>query len=145
MLNTLLLIIYNLFNFIVPAPSITVTNDTVTVDSTATLMCTSSISNISVSFGYQWTGPDNLVISGEIDGILMIPNVDVDDAGQYMCTSTASYNGSEVNTTYVMDFMNTASVDLTVKRKLIYIIILFHYSLMISYEMKSIFTLTNTM
>ena len=104
------------------APSITVANDTVTVDSIATLMCTSSISGISVSFGYQWTGPDNLVISGEIDGILMIPNVDVDDAGQYMCTSTASYTGSEVNTIYVMGSMNTASVYLAIISKLIHFI-----------------------
>ena len=44
--------------------------------------------------------------------------MDVDDAGQYMCIITASYTGIEVNTTYVMDSMNTASAYLTVKHKL---------------------------
>ena len=73
-------------------------------------------------FHNQWTGPDNLVISGETDGTLIISSVDVDDAGQYMCIITASYTGSEVNTTYVMDSMNTASAYLTVKRKLVEII-----------------------
>ena len=77
---------------ILPAPSITVTNDTVTYNSTATLICLSSINNINVSFVYEWIGPANLVISGETDGILIISSVDVDDAGEYMCTSTASYN-----------------------------------------------------
>ena len=48
--------------------------------------------------------------------------MDVDDAGQYMCIITASYTGSEVNTTYVMNSMNTASAYLTVKRKLVEII-----------------------
>ena len=76
---------------IVPAPSITVTNDTVRDNSTATLVCLSSINDISVSFVYEWIGPDNLLISGETDVILIISSVDVDDAGQYMCTSTASY------------------------------------------------------
>ena len=78
---------------IVPAPSITVTNYTVTDNSTATLACLSSINDISFSFVYEWIGPDNLVISGETDVILIISSVDVhvDDAGQYMCTSTASY------------------------------------------------------
>ena len=56
---------------ILTAPSITVTNDTVTDDSTPTLVCLSSISDISVSFVYRWTGPHNLVISGETDGILI--------------------------------------------------------------------------
>ena len=45
-------------------------------------------------------------------------NMDVDDAGQYMCIITASYTGIEVNTTYVMDSMYTASAYLTVKLKL---------------------------
>ena len=76
---------------IVPAPSITVTNDTVTDNSTATLVCSSSINDICFSFVYEWIGPDNLVISGETDGILIISIVHVDDAGQYMCTSTARY------------------------------------------------------
>ena len=102
---------------IVPAPLITVTNDTVTDDSTAILVCLSSISDISVSFVYQWTGPDNLVISGETDGTLIISRVDVDDAGQYMCTSTASYTGSEVDSKYVIDSMNKASVYLTIRGK----------------------------
>ena len=84
-------------------------------------MCTSSISGISVSFGYQWTGPDGGV-SGGTNGILSISNVDVDDVGQYMCTSTASYTGSEVNTIYVMDSMNTASVYLAIISKLIHFI-----------------------
>ena len=104
--------------FIVPAPSITVTNDTVTDDSTATLACLSLISNISVSFVYKWRGPDNQVISGETDGTLIISSVGVDDAGQYMCTSTASYTGNEVDSKYVIDSMNTASVYLAIIGKL---------------------------
>ena len=101
---------------IVPAPLITVTNDTVTDDSTAILVCLSSISDIhvSVSFVYEWTGPDNLVISGETDGTLIISRVDV---GQYMCISTASYTGSEVDSKYVIDSMNKASVYLTIRGK----------------------------
>ena len=83
-------------------------------------MCTSSISDISVSFVYQWTGPDNLVISGETNDTLMISNVGVDDAGQYMCTYTASYTGSEVADFYVMDSMGTIFVHLTVSRKLVH-------------------------
>ena len=71
---------------ILPTPSISVTNDTVTDKSTATLICLSSINSISVSFVYEWIWPDNLVISGETDGILIISSVDVDDAGVYMCT-----------------------------------------------------------
>ena len=104
-----------------PKPLIVVTNDTATVGFTATLVC-SSFSKISVSYVYEWTGPDNLVISGGTDGILIISSVGVDDAGQYMCTSTASYTGNAVNTTYVMKSMNTASAYLTVKRKLVEII-----------------------
>ena len=73
---------------IVPAPSITVTNDTVTDNCTATLFCLSSLNDISVCFVYKWTGS---VISGETDGILIKSSVVVYDAGQYMCTSTASY------------------------------------------------------
>ena len=103
---------------IVPAPLITVTNDTVTDDSTATLVCLSSISDISVSFVYQWTGPDNVAISEETDGTLFISTMGVDDAGQYMCTSTASYTGSEVDSEYVIDSMNTASVYLAIIGKL---------------------------
>ena len=38
--------------------------DTVTYNSTATLICLSSINDISVSFVYEWIGTDNLVISG---------------------------------------------------------------------------------
>ena len=102
---------------IVPAPLITVTNDTVTDDSTATLVCLSSIIDISVSFVYEWTGPDNLVIYGETDGTLIISSVDVDDAGQYMCTSTASYTGSEVESKYVIDSRNKACVYLTIRGK----------------------------
>ena len=94
--------------------AITVTNHTVTDDSTATLVCLSSINDISVSFVYEWTGTDNLVISGETDGILIISTMGVDDAGQYMCTSTASYTGSEVDSKYVIDSMNTASVYLAI-------------------------------
>ena len=104
--------------FIVPAPSITVTNDTVTDDSTATLACLSLISDTSVSFVYKWRGPNNLLISGETDGTLIISSVGVDDAGQYMCTSTASYTGNEVDSKYVIDSMNTASVYLAVIGKL---------------------------
>ena len=63
---------------IVPASSITVTNDTVTYNSTATLVCLSSINNISVIVVYEWIGLDILVISGETDGISV---VDVDDDG----------------------------------------------------------------
>ena len=63
---------------IVPASSITVTNDTVTYNSTATLVCLSSINNISVIVVYEWIGLDILVISGETDGISVI---DVDDDG----------------------------------------------------------------
>ena len=74
----------------------------------------SSISDISVSFVYKWTGPDNLVISRETDDTLIISRVDVDDAGQYMCTSTASYTGSEVDSKYIMDSMNTTSVYLAI-------------------------------
>ena len=77
----------------------------------------SSISDISVSFVYKWTGPDNLVISGETDGTLIISSVGVDDAGQYMCTSTASYTGNEVDSKYVMDSMNKTSVYLTIRGK----------------------------
>ena len=77
----------------------------------------SSISDKSVSFVYKWRGPDNLLISGETDGTLIISSVGVDDAGQYMCIITASYTGSEANTTYVMDSMNTGSAYLIVKRK----------------------------
>ena len=77
----------------------------------------SSISDISVSFVYKWTGPDNLVISRETDGTLIISDVGVDDAGQYMCTSTASYTGSEVDSKYVIDSMNTASVYLAILGK----------------------------
>ena len=102
---------------IVPAPSITVTNDTVTDYSIATLVCLSSISDISVSFVYKWTGPDNLVISGETDGTLIISNVDVDEAGQYMCASTASYTGSEVESKYIIDSRNKTSVYLTIRGK----------------------------
>ena len=76
---------------IVPAPINYCSNDTVTDNSTATLVCLSSINDISVSFVNEWTGPDNLLISGETDGILIISSVGVADAGQYMCTSTASY------------------------------------------------------
>ena len=85
---------FNIDNQVVQSICISVTNDTVTDDSTATLVCLSSICNtgISVSFVYEWTGPDNLVISGETDGtLIIISSVDVDDAGQYRCTSTASY------------------------------------------------------
>ena len=64
---------------IVPAPSITVNNDTV-IDNN-TLVCLSSIEDISVSFVYEWIGPDNLVISGETDDILIISSVDMDDIG----------------------------------------------------------------
>ena len=78
----------------------------------------SSISDISVSFVYKWTGPDSLVISGETDGTLIISSVGVDDAGQYMCTSTASYTGSEVESKYVIDSKNTASVYLAIIGKL---------------------------
>ena len=46
---------------------------------------------------------------------LFIQIVGVDDAGQYMCIIIA---GSEVNTTYVIDSMNTAYVYLFVKCKL---------------------------
>ena len=64
---------------ILTAPSITVNNDD---DSTATLMCLSSISDVSVSFVYKWMEPDNPVISGETDGIILIIfTVGVDDAG----------------------------------------------------------------
>ena len=49
------------------------------------------------------------------DSLLSISNVDVDDAGQYMCTSTASYNDN----IYVLDSNNTASVYLIVQRKLV--------------------------
>ena len=111
------LITYYKFIFLVPAPSITVTNDTVADNSTATLVCLSSISDISVSFVYEWTGPDNLVISGETDGTLIISSVGVDDAGQYMCRSTASYTGNEVDAIYIIESMNTASVYLTVRGK----------------------------
>ena len=52
-----------------------------TDDSTATLLCLSSICDISVSFVYEWTGHDNPVISGETDGILIISTMCVDDAG----------------------------------------------------------------
>ena len=62
-------------------PSITITNDTVTDDSTATLLCLSSICDIRVSFVYEWTGLDNPVISGETDGILIVSTMGVDDAG----------------------------------------------------------------
>ena len=68
-------------------------------------------------FFNQWRGPDTLVLSEGIDPTLVMQNVDVDDAGQYMCIITASYTGSEVNTTYVMDSMNTGSAYLIVKRK----------------------------
>ena len=78
----------------------------------------SSISDISVSFVYKWTGPDNLAISGETDGTLIISRVDVGDAGQYMCTSTASYTGSEVESKYVIDSRNKASVYLAIIGKL---------------------------
>ena len=77
---------------------------------------------MSVSFVYKWAGPDNLVISGETNGTLIISRVDFDDAGQYMCIIIASYTGSKVNTTYVMDSVNTASAYLTVKSKLVEII-----------------------
>ena len=49
--------------------------------STATVLCLSSICDISVSFDYEWTVPNHLVISGETDGILIISTMDVDDAG----------------------------------------------------------------
>ena len=80
------------------------------------------IGDISVSFVYKWTGPDNQVISGETDGTLIISGVGIDDAGQYMCTSTASYNGSEVDSKYVMDSMNKTSVYLAVRCKFNWII-----------------------
>ena len=83
-------------------------------------MCTSSISdNININFVYQWTRPNNEIISGGTNGTLMIFNVGVDDAGQYMCTSTASYTGNEVNDYYVMDSMNTAFVYLIITCKLV--------------------------
>ena len=78
----------------------------------------SSISDISVSFVYKWRGHDNQVISGETDGTLIISSVGVDDAGHYMCTSTASYTGNEVDSKYVIDSMNTASVYLAIIGKL---------------------------
>ena len=82
----------------------------------------SLIGDISVSFVYKWTGPDNQVISGETDGTLIISGVGIDDAGQYMCTSTASYTGSEVDSKYVMDSMNKTSVYLAVRGKFSWII-----------------------
>ena len=87
-LNTSAITIINTGLLIVTAPSITVTNDTVTDDSTATLFCLSSINDIRFSFVYKWRGP---VISEETDGILIKSSVVVYDAVQYMCTSTASY------------------------------------------------------
>ena len=73
--------INQLVYFASTCPSITVPNDTVTDDSTATVMCLSSICDISVSFDYEWTVPNHLVISVETDGILIISTVGVDDAG----------------------------------------------------------------
>ena len=126
-LNTSSIIIPNnmVINFIVPGPSITVTNDTVEVGSTATLVCFASIiSNMSgILYFSQWTGSYTLDLSEGINSTLVIENVDVDDAGQYMCIITACYTGSEVNTTYVMDAMNTASAYLTVKLKLVELIL----------------------
>ena len=46
-----------------------------------TLVRLSSISDISVSFVYEWTGPNNRVISGKTDGIFIIATMGVDDAG----------------------------------------------------------------
>ena len=119
-LNTSSITIVNnmVINFIVPGPSVSVTNDTVADDSTATLVCLSSISDISVSFVYEWTGPNNLVKSGGTDGTLIVSSVGVDDAGQYMCTSTASYTGNEVDSKHVIDSRNTASVYLAIEGKL---------------------------
>ena len=92
---------------ILTAPLITVNNDD---DSTATLMCLSSIIDVSVSFVYKWTEPDNPAISGETDGIILI----IFTVGVDMCTSTASYTGSEVDSKYIIDSMNTASVYLAI-------------------------------
>ena len=80
------------------------------------------IGDISVSFVYKWTGPDNHVISGETDGTLIISGVGINNAGQYICTSTASYTGSEVDSKYVMDSMNKTSVYLAVRGKFNWII-----------------------
>ena len=113
---------YNQYIFIVPAPSITVTNDTVTVDSTATLVCSPSISvyiPVIITATYEWTGPGIGVKSGNT---LIISSVDVNDAGQYMCTSTASYTGN----VYILDSNNTAPVYLIVERKLIMILNMYY-------------------
>ena len=67
--------------YVIPSVSHTLTNDTVTDNSTAILVCLSSINDISVSFVNKWIGPDNLVISGETDGILIISTMGVDEAG----------------------------------------------------------------
>jgi hypothetical protein len=69
--------------------------------------CTPSISGISdVTYTYSWSP------GSDTDDILNINGVTVSDAGQYTCTVTASYTGS--NSAHVIDSTGSGSEILTV-------------------------------
>jgi hypothetical protein len=90
-----------------PSPMVSVTSNIASVGGNANLTCTPSISGISdVTYTYSWSP------GSDTDDTLNINGVSVSDAGQYNCTVTASYTGS--NSAHVIDSTGSGSEILTV-------------------------------
>jgi hypothetical protein len=88
---------------------VSVTSNIASVGGNANLTCTPSISGVSLSgitYTYSWSP------GSDTDAILNINGVTVSDAGQYTCTVTASYTGS--NSAHVIDSTGSGSEILTV-------------------------------
>ena len=77
----------------VPSPTVTVTNDTVAVNGSATLSCTGTFVDNLITPVYSWSP---LTGSNSMLGLI----ASLDNAGQHNCNVTGSYSGS--NSAYVM-------------------------------------------
>lgn len=72
---------------IVPSPTVTVTNDTVAVNGSATLSCTGTFADNLISPMYSWSP-----LTGNNSMLELMASLD--NAGQHNCTVTGFYPGS---------------------------------------------------
>ena len=94
---------YHIFVYTVPAPVVVVTNATSSFNNESSLYCTASIAlDIPVLYAYTW-----LPLSGYENILTIVTNTS--SVGQYTCTVTASYNGTDAESMYVLDSVSVSS------------------------------------